>query len=66
MFYALFLTGCYTDEVEGVLVEVPFPPSEVLQILVALCRQREVQAPSKVSERDLIVVKLLAPLEVMG
>ena len=44
----------------------PFPPLGVLQVSEGLFGQWEVQAPSEVSERALIVVTLLAPSEVRG
>ena len=60
-----FLNGYYAAGVEGVVVEVHFISSEVLQVPVGLYAWWEVKSPSDVSERVLVGVKLLAPLEVV-
>ena len=54
-------SGYYVAGVVGEMAEAPFPPLEVLRVMVVLYGQREVQAPSDVSEQVLVGVTLLAP-----
>ena len=63
--FSVFFSKFFDAGVEGVVVEVPFTPSEVLHILVGLYGRREVKSPSDVSERVLVGVTLLAPLEML-
>ena len=63
--FSIVFAGCYAAGLEGVVVEVPFTPSEVLQVLVGLYGHREVKAPLDVPKRVLVGVTLMAPLEVL-
>ena len=47
------------------MVEVPFIPSEVLQVPVVLYLRQEFKSPLNVSEQVLVGVTSLAPLEVV-
>ena len=59
-----YFEGCSITGMVVVVVELPFPPSEVLQYLVVLYGQREVTAPSDVPARVCVRVTLLEPSEV--
>ena len=57
--------GCYAAKVEGVVVEAPFKPSEMLHVTLGLYGRWEVKSPPDVSDQVLVWVTLLAPLEVV-